>query len=161
MDKMTDGTALVVLTDTGQHIHLNLGGQVEEIVQLDYSKDASRFIVCPNRATGHQYVMMQQDQDRVKVMDEARRMIFELTNQAKNLLLQYYNFGGGHQFYVFTDTEKKLTYLYDHNGKLLDDTPCYSSHGVSLLFLAAQKQLKIYASMGPVLSVYEYSLASE
>ena len=160
MDKTTDSTALVVLTDTGQHIHLNLAGQVQETAQLDHSKDTSRFVVCPNCATGHPYVIMRQDRDRVTVMDEAKKIIFELTNQAEDLLLQYYNFGDSHQFYVFTDTEAQLTYLYDHNGELLGDALCHSGHGVSLLFLEEKKQLKVYTGMGPVLSLYEYNLAS-
>ena len=161
MGKTTDDTALIVLTDTGQRICLNLAGRVQETVQLDHSKDASRFIACPNRATGHQYVILQQDRDKVTVMDEARKILFELPNQAKNLLLQYYNFGGDHRFYVFTDTEEQLTYLYDHTGKLLHDAPWHSNHEASLLFLAEKKQLKIYVGIGSVLSVYEHSLASE
>jgi hypothetical protein len=161
LGKTTDDTALIVLTDTGQHICLNLAGRVQETIQLDHSKDGARFIACPNRATGHQYVIMRQDRDKIAVMDEARNVLFELPNQAKNLLLQYYNFGCDNQFYVFTDTDEQLIYLYDHTGKLLHDSPWHSDHEASLLFLAEKKKLKIYIGMGPVLSVYEHSLASE
>jgi hypothetical protein len=141
--KTNNDTTLVALTNTGQHICLNLAGHVQEAVQLDRSEDTARFILCPNRVKRHDYVILRQDTDKVIVMDEAKNLLCELSHQAQHLLLQYYNFGGNHRFYVLTDTDKQLTYLYNHTGKLLHDTPWRNTHEVSLLFSEAKNQLQI------------------
>jgi len=150
--KTVDDITLVALTDTGQHICLNLAGHMQETVQLDRSEDTARFILCPNHATGSQYVIMRQDRSKVVVMDEAKNLLCELPHQAQHLLLQYYNFGGSHQFYVLTDTDNQLTFLYDHTGKLLHDTPWHNGHEVNLLFLEAENQLQIYTGLDTTFS---------
>jgi len=152
--KTVDDTSLIVLTDTGQHICLNLTGRIQEAVQLDYSEDTSSFILCPNCVTGHQYVIMRQDAGKITVMDEAKNLLFELQHQAQHLLLQYYNFGGSYQFYVLTNINKQLTYLYDHTGRLLHDVPWCNGHEVSLFFSEAERQLKIYIGFETKLSEY-------
>jgi hypothetical protein len=150
--KTADDTTLVALTDTGQHICLNLAGHMQETVQLDRSEDTARFILCPNHATGNQYVIMRQDADRVVVMDEAKNLLCELPHQAQHLLLQYHNFGGSHQFYVLTDTDNQLTFLYDHTGKLLHNAPWHNGYEVHLLFLEAENQLQIYTGLDTTFS---------
>jgi hypothetical protein len=155
--KTDDDTILVVLTDTGQHICLNLDGHIQETVQLDRSEDTSNFILCPNCVTGHQYVIVRQDTDKITVMDEARKLLFELQHQAQNWLLQYYDFGGNHQFYILTDMDRQLAYLYDHTGKLLHDTPWHNGHEVSLLFSASEKKLQVYVGFETMLSKYTFS----
>ncbi len=152
--KTADDTTLVALTDIGQHIRLNLAGHVQETVQLDRSEDTARFILCPNHAAGNQYVIMRQDVDKVVVMDEAQHLLCELPHQAQHLLLQYYNFGGTHPFYVLTDTDKQLTYLYDHTGKLLHDTPWHNRHEMILHFSEVEKQLHLYTGLNTTLSKY-------
>ncbi len=152
--KTVDDTSLIALTDAGQHICLNLDGRIQEKVQLDRSEDTSSFILCPNCATGHQYVMMRQNRDKVTVMDEARNLLFELQHQAQRLLLQYYNFDDKHQFYVLTDMDNQLTYLYDHTGRLLHDVPWCNGHAVSLFFSEAERKLRIYVGLETKLSEY-------
>ena len=154
--KTADDTTLVVLTDTGQHICLNLDGHIQETVQLDLSEGTSNFTLCPNYVTGHQYVMMRQDADKVTVMDEARKLLFEVQHQAQHWLLQYYDFGGNHQFYIMTDIDKQLAYLYDHTGRLLHHIPWRNGHEVSLLVSASEKQLQVYVGFETILSKYTF-----
>lgn len=72
-------------------------------------------------------------------MDEAKNLLFELQHQAQHWLLQYYDFGGNHQFYVLTNIDRQLTYLYEHTGRLLHDVPWCNGHEVSLFFFQRQK----------------------
>jgi virulence-associated protein VapD len=154
--KTVDDTTLVALTDTGQHICLNLAGHIQETVQLDRSEDTYRFIVCPNRVERHEYVIIRHDADKVVVMDEAKNLLCELRHQAQHLLLQYYNFGNNNRFYVLTNTDEQLTYLYDHTGNLLHDTPWHNEHEVSLLFSESEKQLQVYVGFERLL--FQYTL---
>lgn len=149
-----DKTSLTVFTDTGQRIDLNLAGQIQKAVQLERSHDTSSFTLCPNHAAGHQYIIMRQDRDRVVMMNEEGNFLFELQHEAQNLLLQYYHFGDNCQFYVLTDRDRQLTYLYDHTGKLLQDTPWHNGHEVSLLFSESEKRLQVYVSCHTTLSKY-------
>lgn len=140
-----EDTSLVILTDTGQHVSLNLTGRVQRIEQLDYVDPTARFRLCPNHATGHDaYVIMRKDEDKVAVLDEAGNLLFNLQHQARHLRLQYYHFGGNYQFYVLTDIDKQLTFLYDYTGKPLHDTPWHNRNEVCLLFSETEKQLTIY-----------------
>ena len=143
--KTAADTALIVLTDTGQHICLNLAGQVQETVQLERSEGSARFMVCPNHASGDQYAIVRQEADKVVVMDEAMNLLFELPYQAQRLLLQYFDFRGGQQCYVLTNPDKQLTYLYDHTGKQLQAIPWQSGHEVSLIFSKEKHQLEVYS----------------
>lgn len=155
--KTADDTALIVLTDTGQRICLNLVGRVQEAVQLGHFEDTARFVLCPDRVIGDRYVIMHQHADKIAVVDEARNLLFELHHQGQHLLLQYYNFGGGHQFYVLTNMDKQLTYLYDHTGKMLHDDPWHNGNEVSLLASETERQLKIY--VGSETSLLKYILS--
>jgi hypothetical protein len=147
-------TSLIVLTDTGQHICLNLTGCIQEAVQLDCSENASSFTLCPNSVTGHQYVMMRQDADKITVMDKTGSLLFEAQHQAQHLLLQYYNFDDTHQYYVLINLDAQLTYLYDHTGRLLHDVPWHNKHKVSLFLSKAARQLEIYVGFETTLSKY-------
>jgi hypothetical protein len=158
--KTAEDTTLVALTDAGQHICLNLAGHLQETVQLDRAEDTSRFVLCPNRAERHEYVIMRQDADKVVVMDKAKNLLCELRHKAQHLLLQYYNFGGNNRFYVLTNTDKRLTYLYDHAGNLLHDTPWRNVHEVSLLFSESAKQLQIYVGCEKLLLQYTLHTSS-
>lgn len=146
--KTASDTILIVLTDRGQHICLNLHGHIQEVVQLDVAKDTSRFTLCPDHVGGNHYVVMRQDADQVTVLDEANHVRFSVPHQARNLLLQYYNFGGSRQFYVLVNTDQQLTYIYDHEGKPCHDAPWHNRHKVKLLFSEAEKCIKLYAVSG-------------
>jgi hypothetical protein len=158
--KTANDTTLVALTDTGQHICLNLAGHIQETVQLDRSEDTYRFILCPNRVERHEYVIIRHDADKVVVMDESKNLLCELQHQAQHLLLQYYNFGNNNRFYVLTNTDKQLTYLYDHTGNLLHDTPWHNEHEVSLLFSESEKQLQVYVGFERLLLQYALHASS-
>lgn len=152
--KTADDTSLTILTEAGQHICLNLRGNIQETVQLDQSEGIARFTMCPNCVEGHQYIIIRHDMDKITVLNEARDVLFELQHQSKNLIVQYYNFGGSYQFYVLTNTDTQLTYLYDHTGKMLHDTPWNNSHKVSLVLSEADKQLQLYVGFETQLLKY-------
>ena len=142
--KTTADTALVVLTDAGQQICLNLAGQAQAPVQLDQSENTARFIVCPNCAAGDQYAIVRQDADKIVVMDQASNLLFELPHQAQRLLMQYYDFGDGLQFFIRTNPEQQYAYLYDHTGKQLQAMPWQSGYEVRLIFSKEKEQLEVY-----------------
>jgi len=153
--KTTNETSLTVLTDAGKRTDLNLAGKIQEEVQLDRPHDTSRFTLCPSYTTRRQYVILRQDRDNATIMDAEGNLLFELQHEAQDLLLQYYHFSDNYQFYVLTDKDKQLTYLYDHTGKLLHDVPWDNSHEVGLLFSETEKDLQIYVSSGELLTKYE------
>ena len=153
--KTADETSLIVLTDAGQRMHLNLVGQVQDVVQLDRFQDDTRFTLCPNHATGQQYAIMRQDGDRVTIMNEEGNSLFELQTEAQNLLLQYYHFDSNHQFYILINRDQHLTYLYDHKGRLLQDSPWHNGQAVSLLFSEIEKELQVYVGSGNLLVKYQ------
>ncbi len=143
--KAAHDTSLVVLTDAGKRVQLNLAGEVQESLQLYQAEATTRFVLCPDSLTGRKYVIMRQNADKVAVMDESEGLIFEHPIKAQRLILQYYDFGGSYQFYVLTDLDKQLTYLYDHTGKLIHNVPLRSSHKVKLSFSEEERSLYIHA----------------
>ena len=158
--KTAEDTTLIVLTDIGQYISLNLAGHIQKVVHLDRSEDTSRFILCSNHVKDHDtYVIIRHDTDKIAVLDKARNLLFELQHQTKHVLLQYYDFGGSYQFYVLTKTDEQLTYLYDHKGEFLHTTPWENGHEVSLLFSKTENQLQIY--VGSNKSILKYILRTQ
>jgi hypothetical protein len=155
--KTANDTVLIALTDTGQHIFLNLLGCIQEAIQCGHLEDTARFILCPDRVAGHRYVIVQQDADKITVMSEARNLLFELQHQGQYVLWQYYDFGGHHQYHVVTNKDKQLTYLYDHTGKNLLDAPWHNGNEVSVLASEKERQLKIY--VGSETSLLKYTLS--
>ncbi len=143
--KTAADTSLVVLTDTGQHICLNLAGQVQETRQLDHAEGTAHLIVCPNHVLGNRYAIVRKDTDKIAVMDEALNLLFELPYQAQRLLVQYYDFGDGLQFYMLTNPDEQRTSLYNYTGKQLQATPWQGGHEVRLIFSKEKHQLEVYS----------------
>lgn len=152
--KNEEDTHLIVLTDRGQRVQLNLRGTLKEQVQLKTLTKTKRFVVCPNRAAGHSYVIVRQDSDKASVLNESGDEVFALPSPTSRGLLQYYDFGHKHRFYVWTNMEQQLTYLYDRTGTLLCDNPWHNAHAVSLLFFEKEQQLKLYTNCDQLCSVY-------
>ena len=145
-------TLLIVLTDAGQRVSFNLTGKAVETVQLDRPDERGRFVLCPNNAPGQQYVIMRQDSDKITVMDERGDLLFSLQHHAPNGRLTYYDFGEGHQFYLFTAHEQ-ATYLHDHAGRQLNEEPFRYQHGVRLVCLTKERKLKVYGGIDQALLV--------
>ncbi|MEM9417195.1 MAG: hypothetical protein AAF963_02475 [Bacteroidota bacterium] len=156
-----DGTVLTVLTDDGKQMSIDLAGQIQETTQLNRTESTSRFIVCPNRASGDQYAIVRQDADKVAVMDAAMNLCFEVPYTQKQLLVQYYNFGDQLQFYMLSNPEQQLTYLYDHKGQQLNPKPWPSDHTMSLIFSKEKHQLQAYSSTGTKCVCYLLPLMSD
>ncbi|MHA7877829.1 MAG: hypothetical protein ACX93T_02800 [Bacteroidota bacterium] len=152
-----EATSLIVLTDAGQCMRLNLAGDVQEVIQLACPTNACIFDLCSNQAMGYQYVITRQDGDKLAIMNEKGDLRFELPQDVQNPLLQYYHFDDCHQCYVITDKDKKRTYIYDHTGRLLQDMPWHNSHAVSLHFSESDKALHVYVGSNTSLEKYVLS----
>ena len=147
--KTTADTTLIVLTDAGKCIQMSLNGQEQAVQQLPRLKDTKRFVLCPDQVSGQRYIVMRQDATKGELMDEAGNLLFELPHAAPHWRIQYYDFGSSHQFYVLTDPDQHLTYLYDQAGKLLQDAPWPNNgQAVGLLFYQHKRQLVIYNCTG-------------
>ena len=146
--KLTTGTVLTVTTDDGKQVTINLEGQIQKTTQLGRLPSTGRFIVCPNQASGDSYAILRQDANKIVVLDEMLNERFEVPYAKKELLAQYYGFEKGPQFYVLTNPEERLTYLYEHTGKQLLAIPGQNGYEVQLVFSQAKRQVEVYSSTG-------------
>jgi hypothetical protein len=75
------------------------------------------------------YLIVQQDNKQLTVMDESGRRIFTTeSTSAIGLDIKYYEFGSGNSFILLSDRGQGLSYVYDGRGNLLTTPPIESSH---------------------------------
>lgn len=153
-------TRLVVLTEEGKLNVYDLLGSLRTSIQLEKTDYTAKFILCPEMGSGNNYVIIRQDLDKVAVLDEEGKVIFEKVQEAEKTLLYQYHVFGNYKFYVVTDPSKKKAYIYDVLGKLVNRVPLNSNgQPVSLFFKDATQQLIVYTTFNK--SILKYSLTVE
>jgi hypothetical protein len=152
-------TRLVVLTEEGKLYFYNLSGTLQNKIQLEKTDYTAKFIMCPERDGGNVYTIIRQDLNKVAVLDEQGRLIFEKEQEAEqNLIYDYYVFGA-YKFYVITDPVKKKTYIYNTLGKTVNNIPLDNSgQETKLSFTEATRQLIVYTAFNKSILKYELTI---
>lgn len=116
-------THFVCISKDGFRIRFNLEGKILSRETLIKPSFETQFILVSEQS-GKSYVMVQQNEKKLTVVNEEGREIFSNvfigTNRAE---VKYYDFGAGKVYFTVTDLEQELSFIYDEKGKLLNATP--------------------------------------
>jgi len=154
-------TQLIILTAEGTLNFYNLRGTLQNSIQLEKTDYTVKFILSPALESSQSYAIFRQDLDKITVLDEQGRLLFEKEYESERALVcQYYVFGE-YKFYVITDPIKKRTYIYDSVGKIINNTTPIHNNGqqVGLSFSKDNQQILVYTSFNK--AILKYQLAIE
>ena len=142
-------TTLTTVTDGGELITFNLAGSITQRVQLYRPSAEARFTLCED-ALGKTFVLVRQDQESLGVLDRQGVLLFEKdffspsALASQRLEAQYYDFGASTEIYAITDQIQEFTYLFDRQGRLINDRPVESDYAIGLLYSEDQQTFRLY-----------------
>jgi hypothetical protein len=153
-------TQLIMLTEEGTLNFYNLKGILQHTTQLEKTDYTVKFILSPSVMDMQDYVIFRQDLDKITVLDEQGKLLFEKEYESERVLVcQYYAFGR-YKFYIITDPIKKRTYIYDYMGRIINNSTIIHNNGqqIALSFLKDDQQILVYTSFNK--SILKYQLAA-
>jgi hypothetical protein len=121
-------TYFTVISLDGFRIKFSPEGKILSREPLVKTSIRSTFSLINEKAL-KSYLILQQDNKQLAMMDESGRRIFttEATSPG-DINVKYYEFGSGNSFILLSDRSQDLSYVYDLRGNLLTTPPIESSH---------------------------------
>ncbi len=139
-------TIFSAITKSGLLIKFNMSGEIVETNQLYKPNKDSEFKIVSD-ALNKSYVVIRRDLNRVVILNEDGQELFAKDYlDAKDMIMQYYDFSASNKLYVITDKTQGFTYLYNEAGKLINSRPIDSDHEVGIIFSEVRDYLKVYST---------------
>jgi len=135
---------MTILTDEGELIRLNFGGQIVFREQLFKPTADSSFELVPD-VMNNTFVIVRNSEVLWEVLDATGVKLFEksyIKNEER--IIQFYRFGGGKSLILLTDPEENFLTIYNLEGKVLTQKPLQSSTKVSVLFSENDGRYTLY-----------------
>lgn len=149
-------TVLSAISKDGELVQFDLNGNIVNKRQLyKPTKDTSFELV--EGVTKRDFVIMRQNIFRLSLLDTKENTIMEkdyLNSALRNL--QYYDLGGDDNIYVVNDFTQGFGYIYNHEGKLLNNVPINNSQEIGLLQNAQMGKTLIYSVYQNQVSIYSF-----
>jgi len=141
----------------GLVVQFDLNGSTHLKNQIDMEGSSSEFNLIID-GVQNDYIIARQDLNRLTVLSKDGELIFEKDYQVNSLKeVQYYSLGIDRQLYIIRDTETSKVYLYDKDGGLINSTPIYSDHPVSIVYRKSQAKCYIYTAVGQLMEVNNFT----
>lgn len=149
-------TFFSLVSKEGILIKFNLNGQVVSREQLYKPSRNTQFNMI-REAQGKSFILLRQEGGRMALLDDQGKEIFQKDYMSNSpLKVQYYDFGSGRKVYTVTDVEQELSYIYDQNGKLINQQPFESSHLPTIIFSEVSGKFTVYNVVGKKLQILSF-----
>lgn len=150
-------TTITILSTEGQMVTLNLNGEVVDRKDLYKPSKETKFKISISRGV-KSFVIYRIDNNRLTILDKEGNMILEKNYLNANITsIQNYNFGVGNKIYAVNVGNQNFTYVYNHNGELVNSTPLNSNFEIGLLDYSSRlNKTMVYTNYKNHLSVYSY-----
>lgn len=150
-------SSISVISTSGELVEISLEGNTIRRDQLIKTTSDATFQLIPDRGNDS-FIIVRKEANSYEVLDDTGNLLFKKNYlSTEPILIQYYQFGGGKDLVLFTDTASKSLYIYDKSGNLITGNPLNSSHEVSLLYSSARKELQVYTTWEANLELYLFS----
>jgi hypothetical protein len=150
-------SSISVVSTSGELVEISLEGNTIRRDQLIKTTSDAAFQLIPDRGNDS-FIIVRKEANSYEVLDDTGNLLFKKNYlSTKPILIQYYQFGGGKDLILFTDTANKSLYIYDKSGNLITGNPLSSSHEVSLLYSSAKKELQVFTTWDANLELYSFS----
>ena len=142
------GTLIFDITSDGVIQQVNLEGRIISKTQLYRPDKNSFFQIVPN-LTRDNFIIARQDYNRVSLILRTGEALFdEDLLFSGRLKVQYFSFGVNNDIFAFTDEQQEFTYLYNRDGKLINNQPLESAFEISLTYSESASRYKVYSCYG-------------
>jgi len=150
-------TTITLLSTEGKLITFNINGEVVDRKELYKPSKETKFKISVSRSI-KSFVIYRIDNNRLAILDKEGNMIFEkdyLNANIKNI--QNYDFGVGNKIYAVNIDNQHFTYVYNHDGELLNSTPLNSNFEIGLLdYSSSLNKTMVYTCYNNHLTIYSY-----
>ncbi len=141
-------TRLVVVTNDGEILRINLRGETTERRQLNRTAGGNRFRLCAEPGN-RDWVVARLDNSKIGLLDKNGKLLFEAdSHPAGEQYVQYYNFGSGLQVVAITQAATKQTFVYNLNGQLVGGEPFGNRLPIAALYVDAYRKLLLHYANG-------------
>ena len=143
-----DETRLVVVTNDGEMLRINLRGEIAERRQFNRTAGGNRFRLCAEPGN-RDWVVARLDNSKTGLLDKNGNLLFEAdSNPAGEQYVQYYNFGSGLQLVAITQAADKQTRVYNLNGQLVGSEPFGNRLPIAAVYVDAYQKLLLHYASG-------------
>lgn len=144
-------TCFVCISKDGFKISFSLDGKILSRETLIKPSFEAQFSLVAEES-GNGYVIKRQDTKRLTLLKPDGTEICSNATIGMNAAeVKYYDFGAGRVYFLLTDLEQALSFLYDQNGNLLTATPL---EGSSIELRSTRAEMpKIFAVNGNALII--------
>lgn len=150
-------SSITIISTAGELVEVSLEGNTIRRSQLIKTTSDAHFQLIPDRGNDS-FIIVRKEANSYEVLDDTGNLLFRKNYLSTDpILIQYYQFGGGKDLVIFTDTANKSLYIYDKSGNLVTGNPLNSSHEVSLIYSTAKKELQVYTTWDADLELYTFS----
>ncbi len=115
---------LVMLTDGGELVKVNLQGKLLVREQIGVRLPSASYSLCADRWRPDAWLVARQDNRQISFYDQQARLMFEHYYPSRNQkTVQFFDFGPLRSIIAVTDAATGQCYLHLPNGQLLDQGP--------------------------------------
>ena len=135
-------TQFTTVSPDGLVVRFTMEGKMLSRNQLFKESDESNFILLKDQHE-KDYVFVRKDVNRVAIMSAKGEVLFEKDFIDTGLKkVQFYNLGADRQ--IFAIKSGADVFLYNRQGKLLNNEPLSSEYAISLVYFGAQNMCYLY-----------------
>ena len=139
-----DDTEFITVSEDGLVVRFTMTGKMLSRNQLFKESSQSKFEMLIE-SQGKDYVFVRNDLNRLSVLSAKGDILFEKDfPTSANRSVQYYNLGSDRQIYVVKNDSS--IYLYNRDGKLLNNNPLISEYKISLVYFSNENICQLYLS---------------
>ncbi len=139
-----NSTSLVLVSEEGEVIEVNLKGKIMKREQMYKPTKESKFWLVKD-ALKKTYVIARQEYNKLSILNRNGEIIMEKNIiSSGNLQVQYYNFSSDNQITVILDPDQEFAYIYGKDNKQITFEPLESSHKIGLLYSSRKKEYLLY-----------------
>lgn len=139
-----NSTVMVMISEEGEMIEVNLNGKIVKREQLYKPTKESKFWLVKD-ALKKTYVIARQEYNKISILNRNGELVMEKNIiSSGNLLVQYYNFSSDKQITAILDPDQEFAYIYGKDQQQITFVPMESSHLIGLLYSSRLKEYKLY-----------------
>jgi len=149
-------TLFSTISKEGELVQFDLNGEILNKKQF-YKPTKDTFFELIDGVTKNDFVILRQNAFRLSLLNGREEIIIEkdyLTSNLRNV--QYYDLGGSNSIYVVNDFVQGFGYIYNHEGKLLNNVPINNEYEIGLLKNSGQNKTYIYSTYEDQVNVYSF-----
>ncbi|MEX2511681.1 MAG: hypothetical protein WD398_02145 [Cyclobacteriaceae bacterium] len=154
-EEPTEGLSrIVTVNDAGEVVKANFKGELTYRSQLMRPDRDTQFKLI-NDQNLDEYLLVIEEFNRISVLQPDERVLFEMNIPTGDLEYQYFSFGSNNKIFAVVDKIQDFTYLYNSEGKLINQKPIDANPGIWINFSGSRNEYTLMSTHGDKLFEYK------